>query len=115
MTLTPDAKKSLWKIHWNFWRVKVQFGRNVHSASKLYEECKDFWKWLSDLSMLTTNENYDVRHIDNIDKWLFILSQATEDAELTEDQFTEMKRNFIEAFDAFTEIMSRPTRDPRPE
>ena len=111
MTLTSAAKNSLWKIHWNFMRVKVQFNRNVHAVDKLYEECKDFWKWLTDLSMLTTNENYDVGHIDNIDKWLFILSQATEDAELTDDQFSEMERNFMEASDAFSEIMSRPTRE----
>ena len=111
MTLTPAAKNSLYKIQYDFMIVKIQFQRNVHAVNKLYEKCKDFWKWLSELSMLTTNENYDVRHIDNIDKWLFILSQPTEDAELTDDQFTEMKRNFIDASDAFSEIMSRPTRE----
>ena len=113
MTLTRDAKNSLWKIHWNFWRVKIQLGRNVHSASKLYEECKDFWNWKIELSKLIPFENYDVRHIDNLDKWLFILSQANVDAELTDDQLMEMNRNFIEASDALTEIMSRPTR-PEP-
>ena len=90
MSLTPAARYSLLKIQWNFLRVKNQFERNVHSVNKLYEVCKDFWKWRIDLSMIPPIENYDERHVDNIDKWLFILSQAKPDDVITDDQFMEM-------------------------
>ena len=108
MTLTDAARDSLRKIQCNFLRVKILCGRNVHSANRLYEVCKDFWKWQSELSKLIPIENYDVRHVDNIDKWLFILSQTND--EITDDEFMEMKRNFIEASAALSEIISRPTR-----
>ena len=108
MTLTDAARDSLRKIQLNFFRVKIQFGRNVHSANKLYEVCKDFWKFASELSKLIPIENYDVRHVDNIDKWLFILSQTND--EITDDEFMEMERNFMEASDDLNEIISRPTR-----
>ena len=110
MTLTHAARRSLYKILWNFKIVKIQLDRNIRSMNRLYQECKDFWKWRIELSMLIPNENYDARHVENIDKWLFILCQANVNDELTDDQFMEMKGNFNEGCDALLEIISRPTR-----
>ena len=97
-----------------FHATLASLNHGIKSANVLYANCQDLLEYLSILSTLPKNANYEV-HALKLDTWLTILQSMNINGyinqELTDNQVREMKIDFYDASNALKKFRNSKSKE----
>ena len=97
-----------------FLATLASLSHGIKSANVLYANCQDLLEYLSILSTLPKNANYEV-HALKLDTWLTILQSMNINGyinqELTDNQVREMKIDFYDASNALKKFRNSKSKE----
>ena len=80
------------------------------SANVLYSTCNDLWEYLTILSTLPSNANYEA-HALKLDTWLTLLQKMNINHELSDNQVREMNIDFYNASNALKKFQNSKSKE----
>ena len=93
-----------------FYATLARLRHGIKSANVLYTNCKDLWEYLTLLSTLPSNANYEA-HTLKLDTWLTLLQSMNINHELTDNQVREMNIDFYNASNALKKFQNSKSKE----